>query len=87
MDQLESIRADYFAEDVPITAEMQDWTEEDAMIFFDSGGTKTPGAAATVAPALQGLFALPPAKRINGSALPWSEVAGKPVLIMNVASR
>ena len=83
--QLDELRAEYYAEDVPINEEMLSWSEDQAREFFDSGGTKLPGAAA--APALQGLFALPAQKLITGAELPMAAIAGKPVLIMNVASR
>ena len=83
--ELEDIRSNYFAEDVPIEEEMTSWTEDQAIVFFDSGGTTRPGSAANAK--LQGFFALPPAKLISGKDLSWSEVAGKPVFMMNVASR
>jgi alcohol dehydrogenase (NADP+) len=41
-DELENIRAECFAEDVPITETMSEWTEEAARAFFESGGQDTP---------------------------------------------
>ena len=72
-----------FAEDVPIDpAVMCAWSEDDARTYFDSGGTQKPGASA-----LSGIFALPPGKLISGADLSMASLAGKPVFIMNVASR
>ena len=85
MATLEDLRTEYFAEDVPIDESMAAWTENEAREYFDSGGVKKPGSGG--AAALKGLFALPNAKLISGKELPWSEIAGKPVFMMNVASR
>ena len=82
-DRLREIQQDYFAEDVPVdVAVMSTWTEDEAIAYFDSGGVTKPGAAA-----LQGLFALPPLKLIEGGELEMSSIAGKPAFMMNVASR
>ena len=86
--QLEDLRAEYFAEDVPIQHEqMSNWTEDMARDFFDSGGTKMPSMGMAAAPALSGVFALPPQKLITGGDLTMDTLAGKPIFIMNVASR
>jgi hypothetical protein len=67
-------------------SKMGDWTKEQAMVFFESGGSTDPSSVA--APALQGIFALPPLTLIDGSTkLEMSTLAGKPVFVMNVASR
>lgn len=82
-EQLEEIRGNYFAEDVAIEPAMCDWTVAEAEVYFDSGGTVRPGQGS---PAPQGVFALS-GKKIDGTNLDMRELAGKPVLIMNVASR
>ena len=87
MERLEELQAEYFAQDVPIDfATMSKWTEEEASEYFDLGGVTKPGGAAAK-PALSGLFALPPSKLISGASLDMASLAGKPVFIMNVASR
>ena len=85
--QLEDLQTEYFAEDVPIDlATMSKWTEEEARVYFDSGGAKMPGSGGGGS-ALSGLFALPPSKLSSGSDLSMASLAGKPVFIMNVASK
>lgn len=81
--ELEEIQAEAMADDVPINPKMYEWTREQAVAYFDSGGTQSPA----VAGAASGVFALPPCKLITGADLPMSSLAGHPVFIMNVASR
>ena len=84
---LKELAAEYFADDVPIdVAVMSAWTEDQARTYFDSGGVTMPGAAAA-SKAASGVFALPPSKIITGKDLDMSSLAGKPVFIINVASR
>ena len=52
-DQLESIRADAFAEDMELTDEMLGWSEAAAAEYFESGGSVRPmseAEAAAIAP-------------------------------------
>jgi len=83
VEQLEEIRANYFAEDVAIEDAMRDWTVAEAEVFFDSGGAIRPGQGV---PTPQGVFALS-GRKIDGTNMEMRDFAGKPLLIMNVASR
>jgi len=67
------------ADDVPIKPEMADWTEAQVMAYFESGGEQEPEPLAV-------LYKLS-GKLIGGGVLSMSSFAGKPCLIMNVASR
>lgn len=86
--ELEDIQGEEFASDVPIdAARMADWTEDEVRTYFSSGGAQDPGAAGQpVLSVAGGLHALS-ATLIDGSTLPMSTMLGKPVLMMNVASR
>lgn len=84
--ELEDVQAEEFATDVPIdAARMADWSEDQVREYFSSGGAADPGAAPALANP-SGLHALS-GTLIDGSALSMATMVGKPVLIMNVASR
>jgi len=68
------------ADDVDIEEDMTHWNEDEVLAFFESGGAVRP------APTANGVFALE-AQMIDGTTLKLSELAGKPLLIMNVASK
>jgi len=53
LEQLESVRSDAFADDLPIDFDkMSHWTEEQAAAYFESGGSDEPPAPAAAPPQL-----------------------------------
>ena len=82
-EELEDIRNTHMADDIPIEfATMAAWSREEAEAYFESGGTVQPGAPA----ALSGLHTLS-GKLMDGTTLEYSSLVGKPVIMLNVASR
>ena len=43
LDRLRELRSECLAEDLPSTLDMCDWTEAEAMAFYESGGVERPG--------------------------------------------
>ena len=53
LDELETIRANAFADDLPITPEMMQWTSSAACAYFESGGQEHPATQTAVKMPLQ----------------------------------
>ena len=90
-EEIESIRSDAFAEDVAYDIKvLQHMTVEEVEAYFESGGgpvaCERPPPAAQAKVAVSGLHALT-AQLVDGSVFDMTSLAGKPSLIMNVASR
>ena len=82
-----AIRSAAFADDVPYDYDqVKNMSEVELEAYFESGGAAALPAA-TATSAASGLFALGPLTLVDGSKLDMSTLSGKPVMIMNVASR
>ena len=86
LTELEELQGEAMAEDIPINYDvMSAWTREEVATYFESGGEQRPGKAAAAA-ALSGLHTFS-GKLIDGSNLSMASLVGKPVIMVNVASR